>query len=278
MVRSHRAHPELARDYSARQLARLSFCYEGMRYLFSVNGSRQPPHSITGNKARFATASALVDFLLDFEDSEARGSWGRMAYRLIYERTCEVVERRLGQEWRRRWQSDYKHLLQLTHWVLPHANSTTFLNLTKTNQSKGLAGRTSWFSTVYREPAYYTAKNVVGWPKGKPRRLGAIVRQAQRSVARAQPAVAAAEPAPAPAPAPQPYRWEIQKLQRAIKRQCLYPLVLRQHSVLGKVQDGTTIFTEWEHGKPPRLVVCDQIRGRTLDELEEIFRGMVGAI
>jgi hypothetical protein len=200
-----------------------------------------------------------------------------MTYRLIYQRTCEVVERRLGEEWRWRWQSDYKHLLQLTHWVLPHANNTTFLNLTKTNQSKGLTGRMSWFSTVYREPVYYTTNIVVGWPKELPRRLGVIIGQAQRSVTKVPSAVVGIEPIleAAPVPLPQPYRWEIPQLQRAMKRQCLYPQALRQHSVLGKVQDGTTILTEWERGKPPRLAICDQIQGQTLDKLDIIFARMV---
>lgn len=275
MVKSHRAHPELARDYSAAQLAQLSFSYSGMHSLYSVGGERQPPHSITGNKARFATASALVDFLLDFEDGEVRGSWERITYRMIYRRTCEVVEKRLGREWRRRWQSDYKTLLQLTHWVLPHANNTTFLNLTKTNKSKGLAGRTSWFSVTYKEPKYYTTKNVGGWPKGLPRELRYILERAQRSDIARQSVVPAPAPAPAPLPITQRYKWEIPRLLRAIKRQFLYPQVLRKHSVLGKVQDGTTISTEWEHGRPPRLAICDQIQGRTLDELEKIFADMV---
>ncbi|OBT62048.1 hypothetical protein VE03_09205 [Pseudogymnoascus sp. 23342-1-I1] len=74
MVKSHRAHPKLARDYGATQLARLSFCYEGMRSVFSINSRQQPPHSIIGNKARFATASALVDFLFNFEDGETTTS------------------------------------------------------------------------------------------------------------------------------------------------------------------------------------------------------------
>ena len=142
-----------------------------MHSLYSVGGERQPPYSITGNKAQFATASALVDFLLDFEDGEVRGSWERMTYRMIYKRTCEVVEQHLGREWRQRWQSDYKTLLQLTYWVLPYANNTTFLNLTKTNKSKGLIGRILWFSVIYKEPRYYTIKNVGGWPKGLPREL-----------------------------------------------------------------------------------------------------------
>lgn len=274
MQRSHRAHPELAQDYGVARLSRLSFCLAGMGKLYLVNGFRSPPHSITGNKARFTTSSALINFLFDYDDGEVRGSWGRMTYRLIYQRTCEMVERRLGEEWRRRWQSEYKNLLQLTHWILPHANSTAFLNLTKTNQSKGLAGRTSWFSAVYQESAYYTKTQVVGWPEGRPRKLSYIIKRAQQAVTLAK-IPRGVDPAPAPAPQPQLYKWEITTLQTALKSQCLYPHGIEAGFILGKEQDGTTVVTRWEHGLPPQLAICDEIWGKTLDELEGIFTSMV---
>ncbi|KFZ25059.1 hypothetical protein V502_00463 [Pseudogymnoascus sp. VKM F-4520 (FW-2644)] len=274
MTRSHKAHPELAQDYGVARLSRLSFCLAGMGKLYLVDGSQSPPHSIMGNKARFTTGSSLINFLFDYDDGEVRGSWESMTYRLIYQRTCEMVEQRLGEEWRRRWQSEHKNLLQLTHWILPHANSTTFLNLTKTNQSKGLAGRTSWFSVVYEESAYYTKTEVVGWPEGRPRKLGYIMKRAQQLSTSAKMSRGAAS-APAPALAPQPYKWEIAKLQAALKSQCLYPHGIEAGFILGKEQDGTTIVPRWEHGLPPQLAICDEIWGKTLDELEEIFASKV---
>ena len=129
---------------------------------------------MTGNKGRFRTAGALINFLLDFDDSEARKSWANLAYRIIYQKTCEAVEEHLGEQWRWRWQSEYKLLVRLTHWVLPHANSNTFLNPTKSNRSKGLTSRTSWFSTIYKEPPCYR-DTVAMWLPDAPRSLREII-------------------------------------------------------------------------------------------------------
>ena len=41
--------------------------------------------------------------------------------------------------------------------------------------------------------------------------------------------------------------------------------------VLGRAQKGTKIFTKWEQGVPPKLIICETIRDKTLDELNVIF-------
>ncbi|HEV2644800.1 MAG TPA: hypothetical protein VGU46_00395 [Acidobacteriaceae bacterium] len=255
LQRSHKAHPELAGEVSIERLCQLSFSHEGMQETFEVEGVPLPPHSITGNRSRFWTSSQLIDFLFGFDDDEKRASWASMAYRLIYQKTCEMIKQHMGRRWQRRWRTEFKFLLQLTHWILPHANDKSFLNLTKTNQHKGLVARTSWFSAVYRE-------QIPDWSK--------IVKQPQRSLA-----TILAQADTVPLPLPSPLGWEISSLIRACQKQGLTMADLVRGAILGREQVGLVMAPIWEQGRPPQLQVCQSIQEKTLDELEVVFTSMI---
>ncbi|OBT51006.1 hypothetical protein VE04_09284 [Pseudogymnoascus sp. 24MN13] len=250
--RSHQARPELAGDDSIPHPGPLLPRGDGAA-------------CVTGNKGRFQTASALINFLLDSDDGEARKGWANLAYRMIYQKTREAVEEHLGKQWRWRWQTEYKLLVQLTHWVLPHANENTFLNPTKSNRSKGLTSRTSWFSTIYKEPRHHQ-DTIAAWPADAPRSLGEIIWQGHQ--VRTQPQ---AGRAPAPEPTPDIPSWDITQLFRAVKGQGLYATNMDRDFVLGRAYHGYALVTEWELGTPPRLTICERIQDQTLEELEEIF-------
>lgn len=270
MKKNHRTSPELLGDDSMARLTQLSFCYEGLAQLFSINGEAQPPHSIVGNKTRMKTAGALVDYLLDFDDGEARPSWADLSYRLIYQKTCEVVERHLGERWRRRWETEYKFLLRLTHWVLPHAERQSFLNPTKSNHSKGTMSRMSWFSSVYMEHVSQKS-TVAGWPPKTARTLQEILWQGYNTTV----LNTKSAPAPAPVPVPPIPSWDISQLFLALRGQGVYASNMDEDFVLGRAHRGKTITPVWEHGMPPKLWICEQITDKSHEELEKVFEGML---
>lgn len=253
LKRSNKTHPELAEPIEAGT----AWCYRTLRHRFLREGERAPPHSITGNKARFASSLPLVDFLFGFDDGQVRGAWAKMTFRLVYQKTCEMIERVLNRSQQRQWQREFMFLVQLTHWILPHANHVAFLNLTKTSQSQQLVARTSWFSAIYREGGDGNWR--------RPRTLRQMLHQAESALGLGSP----------PPPQPRPYQWPIRDLLQALKQQGLTALEMQEWSVLGKAQDGTQVYPVWEAGSPPLLLVCERIRERTLDELEEVFAQML---
>jgi hypothetical protein len=269
LLRSHKSYPELAPSESEYKVSSFTpFCYRTLRKTFQVDPDHGPlpPHTVLGNKGRFTSSSELIDFLFNWDKNPKQGSWAKLTYRLIFQRTCEIIQKYLGQERQRQWQREFKFLIQVTHWILPYANDQSFLNLTKSNKAKGLIPRTSWFSAVYNEHPL-ELKSIPDWPQGLERSLDRIIDRASSSLS----------PLPQPQlrPRPPPEAWEIIPLIKACRRQGLTFHRLNLYSCIGRTQDGTTIFPRWEKGTPPRLKVLEQIRDKTLDELEEVFVDML---
>jgi len=176
MLRAHKRSPELGPEV-VQQHAKLRFCHREMRKAFLVDGVVCGPHIVTGNKMRFSEVMELFHFLFLWDDKEQRTGWGSKPYRVILQKTCELVDRRLGDLQARKWMEDFFHLVRLTHWILPYPSNSSFITATKTSQSQGLKGRMMWFSLIYKAPE--AAPTPAHWPHDHPLTLFNVVQHAK---------------------------------------------------------------------------------------------------
>jgi hypothetical protein len=256
MLKSNKRTSELAPDAVARQ-GEIQFCHHSMKRIFSINGTSVAPHFVTGNKMRFERVGALLNFLFLWEDGEDRAGWGHKPYRTILQKTFELIERRLGNRRANLWLDEFFHLVRLTHWVLPYATNTALISSTKTSHSQHLQGRMMWFSAVYANPA------VVALPfQSQPRTLYDILWAARQEVfgdSRDQ------------------HPWGTSQLIKACCSQGLKmvgPDDTEDFWVVGRKSDGLKGFLPlWERTRPPRLTMMEQIKGKSLDELEDLISG-----
>jgi hypothetical protein len=114
MLVVHKRSSELS-PQALKQKDNVAYCYYGMKGMFSVDGVIYPPHLVTGNKIRFERVAELLDFLFLWDDGAEQLGWGCKPYRLILQKTFELVERRLGYRKASRWLDEFLHLVRLTH-------------------------------------------------------------------------------------------------------------------------------------------------------------------
>jgi hypothetical protein len=256
MLKSNKRSPELAPDAVARQ-GEMQFCHYSMKRMFSINGTVVDPYFVTGNKMRFERVGALLNFLFLWEDGEDRAGWGHKPYRTILQKSFELIERRLGNRRANLWLDEFFHLVRLTHWVLPYATNTALISSTKTSYNQHLQGRMMWFSAVYANPA------VVALPfQSQPRTLYDILWAARLEVfgdGRDQ------------------HAWSTTQLIKACYNQGLGVVgqgKTEDFWVVGKKSVGLKGFEPlWERTRPPRLRMIEQIKGKSLDELEDLMSG-----
>ncbi|KAF1934535.1 hypothetical protein EJ02DRAFT_492277 [Clathrospora elynae] len=114
MLAIHRRFPELSPQV-LEQNDNMAYCYQGMQEMFVVNGIVSPPHLVTGNKMRLARAADLLDFLFLWDNKVERPGWGSKPYRLILQKSFELVEIRLGYRRASQWLDEFFYLVCLTH-------------------------------------------------------------------------------------------------------------------------------------------------------------------
>jgi hypothetical protein len=256
MLKSHKRSPELTPD-AIKQKGDFPFCHSHMKRMFSVNGVIGPPHFVTGNKMRFERVADLLDFLFLWEDGKERRGWGNKPYRAILQKSFELVERRLGYRRASKWLDEFFYLVRMTHWVLPYPSDSTFIMSTKTNRNQGLKGRMMWFSAVYAEP------EKVELPfRSHPITLYGILWNARRQTfgdGRDQ------------------CVWSTSQLISACRDQGVKIYgqdETEEYWVVGKRSAGLKGFLPvWERTQPPRLKILEQIKKKSLDELEELMGG-----
>lgn len=230
------------------------FCYNDMKKMFLVNGVANPPHLVTGNKMRFERVMDLLNFLFLW-DEEERPGWGHKPYRAILKKTFELIERRLGYRRADAWLDDFLHLVRLTHWILPYPSNGALITSTKTSQRQGLKRRTMWFSVVYADPG------LTELPFEKaPSTLGGILWHARRQRF---------------GDGQDQRAWKTSQLIAGFSRQGVEACGKEEYWVAGKKSIGLKGYAPlWERGRPPRLKMLEQIKKKTLDELDEIMAGL----
>lgn len=256
MLKSHTRSPELTPD-TVKRNEDIQFCHRHMKRMFSIDGVISPPHFVTGNKMRFERVADLLDFLFLWDDGQERRGWGNKPYRIILQKSFELIERRLGYRRAEKWFDEFFHLVRLTHWVLPYPSNTAFITTTKTNRTQGLKGRMMWFSAVYADP------DKVELPfRSHPTTLYSILWNARRQAfgdGRDQRA------------------WSTSQLISACRYQGVKIYCqdkTEEYWVIGKRSAGLKGFLPvWERTQPPRLDMLEQIRKKSLDELEDLMSG-----
>jgi hypothetical protein len=233
----------------------LRFCRRGMKAMFTIDGCVGPPHFVTGNKMRFDRVVDLLDFLFLWDDDQERRGWGNKAYRVIVQKSFELIERRLGLRRANQWLDELFHLVRLTHWVLPYPSHTAFIASTKTSRSQGLRGRMMWFSVVYADPTK------VDLPfRTHPTTLYQIFWKARQQVFGDD---------------RDPPLWSTAQLITAGRNQGIKILgheTTDEFWMAGKRSIGVKGFVPvWERSLPPRLEMMEQIKNKSLDELELVM-------
>jgi hypothetical protein len=272
MHKSHQTHPELVRNQTDIQaLSQTRFCYTEMSTLFYTSPEERPPpvppHANVGNRGKIKTSFDMLSLIFNPEGIRGitRQAWKNLPFRLIYVKTCEIVQHCLGEDEQRQWQEAFFFCLQLTHWVLPYATGPTFLSISKSSRPQGLTARTCWFSSLYTEPPllYHGSS---AWPKDQPRTLQRILEEARS--------------APLPLPLPQAQGWRVQSLVQRCRVYGLTSQQLRDFQVLGRQYSARARGNVplWEHGTPPQLLIAQRIQDKTAEELDSIFRWMLTTI
>ncbi|KAH8799181.1 hypothetical protein F5884DRAFT_640457, partial [Xylogone sp. PMI_703] len=160
----------------------------------------------------------------------------------------------LGPDRARRWSNEFFHLMQLTHWILPCAGPRGVLQPTKNNQDQGLISRMMWFSVVYSPgPPPLT------WSEDQSYSLSNISQMANLTVF---------------GRVSDHDRWEIHRLIPIYSALGLTADSCRKNWVLGRQTPSSRGLArpEWEQPhQPPRLLILDQIKGKTLEELNDLM-------
>jgi hypothetical protein len=254
MLAVHKRSPELLLQ-ALEQKGNVAYCYRGMKGMFLVDGVVCPLHLVTGNKMRFERVAQLLDFLFLWDDGEERLGWGCKPYRLILQKTFELIERRLGYQAASRWLDEFLYLIRLIHWILPYPSTTLLITSTKTSRQQGLTRRMMWFSAVYAHP-----EQVELLFSSMPSTLHRLCWKAHQQTYGDR-------------PFPQP--WSTYKLIQAGRKQGIRVHGLEEsvdHWIAGRRSTGLKAFLPvWERSRAPTLTMLGEISDKSLDELEELM-------
>jgi hypothetical protein len=253
---ANRRSPELTPEAIQRD-GEVEYCYWGMKEMFLVDGAVGMPHLVTGNKMRFERVADLLSFLFLWDDGQERLGWGEKPYRVIVRKSFELIELRLGYRKAERWFDEFLHLIRLTHWILPYPSNTALIAATKTSRERGLKRRMMWFSAVYAHP------DKVELPfQSMPSTLYRVIWNAQRQLLGGD-------------RCGERLLWGTSQLISACRAQGVHIYGLEEENeywVVGKRSIGVKGFRPvWERARPPRLKMLGQIKGKSLDELDELM-------
>lgn len=250
MLKANKRSPELNPECS-KLPAETRFCYSDMKRMFLVNGTVGPPHLVTGNKMRFEGIKDLLNFLFLWDERE-RSGWGNKPYRVILQKTFELVEQHLGYRQAEKWLSRFLHLVRLTHWILPYPSPSGLITSTKTSQNRGLKRRMMWFSVVYADPTR------VKLPlERSPSTLCTIIWRARRQTF---------------GESNDAHAWSTGQLLTGVEAQGVQTSGHERFWVAGKKSIGLKGFMPlWERGRPPQLKMLGQLHKKSLEELQELM-------
>ncbi|KFZ11705.1 hypothetical protein V502_07447 [Pseudogymnoascus sp. VKM F-4520 (FW-2644)] len=247
--RSHELQPSAGQWIDVMQ-----FCYRDMKKMFMANGAACGPHLVTGNKMRFEKVMDVMNFLFLWDEQEWPG-WGNKPYRVILQKTFEMLERRLGYRRADKWLDEFLHVVWLTHWLLPYPSNAALITSTKTSHRQGLTQRTMWFSTMYANPEI-----VEVLLRGLLSTMASLVWQAGRRTF---------------GEGKEHEAFRTLQLLAAFKAQGVEECGQEEYWVAGKASVGLKGFVGlWERGRPPRLKMLEDMRKKTLDELESLMAGL----
>lgn len=253
VLKMNMSRPELAPGIVDR-LPDIQFCFQDMQEMCELEGQICPPHVVTGNKSRFKNGFDLLHFLFSWKDGSERIGWDAEPYRMIFQKTLTLIRQHLGQKVARQWSDQFFHLLQLTHWVLPYPGPHSMMQHTKSRLNSGVQARMMWFSAIYQP-----GKPPPHWPEDQPYNLPKIVETSNLT---------------AFGDTLYGDQWEIQQLISIYSAKGLAAADCIKGWVLGRQSYSSTRSSKsyWEEfHRPPRLKLLEKIKGKSLDELDDLM-------
>jgi hypothetical protein len=130
----------------------------------SLEGALQtqyrPPHIASGNRMAVKHINVLFTWLWEWRDGRfERKGWDHKPYRLLYQKSIEIITQIQGKDTARQWKQDLKTSFIQSHWMLPYPQNGSFMRKSKET------GQIMWWSSVHRGmDLYYQELNVFDRP------------------------------------------------------------------------------------------------------------------
>jgi hypothetical protein len=218
----------------------------------------------------------LVCDLLGFEvrdgHLEQRDGPQSLSYRIAVRRSIELISDVLGHAEVCNWFMELGHLLLLTNWILPWPSNTRFISTTKESQNKNLKRRLIWVSLIYvaSEPRQLSRSNVLTYPVEDEEHCITTrdkLQEALNGITAEQ--FGSSGWTPDCDPSDSRFQWTSERLLR-----CARSTIAIDSFKFGRAvkpgSRGNFIYPLAERGRPPVLRLVDRIRGRTLEELDQL--------
>ncbi|EAU29224.1 predicted protein, partial [Aspergillus terreus NIH2624] len=130
----------------------------------SLEGALQaqhcPPYIASGNRMAVKHINVLFTWLWEWRDGRfERKGWDHKPYRLLYQKSFEVITLIQGKDAARQWKQGLKDSFIQSHWMLPYPQNNSFMRKSKES------GQVMWWSSVHRGmDLYYHELNVFDRP------------------------------------------------------------------------------------------------------------------
>ncbi|EWY79585.1 hypothetical protein FOYG_17279 [Fusarium oxysporum NRRL 32931] len=263
------------------------YCYDVLQRSFHDrrrNISHTRPHLLVGNKVRSSRVWDLVCDLLGFDlldgHLEQRNGLQSIPYRIAVRRSIELISDVLGHAEACGWFMKLGHLLLLTHWILPWPSNKEFISTTKQSRNRNLNRRLIWVSLIYaateprqfqhqRRPTIPTCpiedeEHCITTRNGLQEALNAIFAE-RFGPSGWTPDSDLSDPR---------FHWTPENLL-----QCTGNIIPINSFKIGRaVKPGGGRGGNYplaERGRPPVLRLVNRIRGRTLEELGQLFSDLI---
>lgn len=273
---------EAAARYSATEPP--PYCYDVLQRSFHDrchNVTHTRPYFLTGNKVRSPHVWDLVCDLLGFEvrdgQLEQRDGLRSMSYGVAVRRSIELISDALGHAEACNWFRKLGHLLVLTNWILPWPSNTEFISTTKESQNKNLKRRLIWVSLIYvaSAPRQLSRSNVLTYPVEDEEHCITTrgnLQEALNDITAKQ--FESSGWTPKCDSSDSRFRWTTESLLGC----AVYTITTDSFKFGRAVKPGSRgrfIYSLAERGQPPVLRLVDRIRGRTLEELDQLFNDLI---
>ncbi|SPJ91963.1 uncharacterized protein FTOL_13617 [Fusarium torulosum] len=273
---------EAAARYSATEPP--PYCYDVLQRSFHDrchNVTHTRPYFLTGNKVRSPHVWDLVYDLLGFEvrdgQLEQRDGLRSMSYGVAVRRSIELISDALGHAEACNWFRKLGHLLVLTNWILPWPSNTEFISTTKESQNKNLKRRLIWVSLIYvaSAPRQLSRSNVLTYPVEDEEHCITTrgnLQEALNDITAKQ--FESSGWTPKCDSSDSRFRWTTESLLGC----AVYTITTDSFKFGRAVKPGSRgrfIYSLAERGQPPVLRLVDRIRGRTLEELDQLFNDLI---
>ncbi|KAM6508532.1 hypothetical protein FALCPG4_018372 [Fusarium falciforme] len=263
------------------------YCYDILQRFFHErrrNISHTRPHFLTGNKIRFPHVWDLVCELLGFDlrdgHLEQRKGLRSIPYRIAVRRSIEMISDVLGHAEACGWFLKLGHLLLLTHWILPWPSNTELISTTKESQNKNLKRRLTWVSLIHvpsehRQLRRHRHPAVLKCPMEDEDHCITTRGSLQDAFnAAAAERFGSSGWTPDCDPSDPRFHWTPESLLQCTGR----TIFINSFKIGRAVKPGSRsgfIYPLVERGHPPVLRLVNRIRGRTLEELDQLFGDLI---